>query len=44
MDCEEDLHELLCIEENWLGENSVMVLVECQRCKSKFRGLVIKDE
>ena len=37
-------HELNIILENWIGENSVMVMAECQKCKSKFRGLMIKDD
>ena len=42
--CEENGHELLCIDENWFGEDSVMATLECQKCKSKFRGVMIKDE
>ena len=37
-------HELILIDENWIGENSVMAISECQKCKSKFRGLMIKDD
>jgi len=39
--CEE--HELFLVDENWMGKNSVMVILECQKCKSKFRGLMIED-
>ena len=37
-------HELILTDENWLGKNSVIIIAECQKCKSKFRGLMIKDE
>ena len=37
-------HELNIILENWMSENSLMIIAECQKCKSKFRGLMIKDE
>ena len=42
MECED--HELQIVDENWIGENSLMVIAECQKCQSKFRGLMIKDE
>ena len=35
-------HELNLIFENWMSENSVMVTIECQKCKDEFRGLMIK--
>ena len=37
-------HELVLTDENWLGEYSLMAICECQKCKLKFRGLMIKDE
>ena len=35
-------HELILTDENWLGEETLMVELECQKCKTKFRGLVVK--
>jgi len=37
-------HESNLIFENWMGENSAMIKLECQKCKSTFSGLMIKDE
>ena len=36
-------HELNLVDENWMSENSVMVTAKCDVCKSKFRGLLVKD-
>lgn len=41
MKCEE--HELNIISENWMSEDSVMISLECQKCKAQFEGLVIKQ-
>lgn len=38
-DCE---HELILIGEDWIGEQSVMVDLECQKCKKRFGGLIIE--
>ena len=42
-DIECDEHELILTDENWMGKNSVMIIMECQKCKSKFNGLMIKE-
>ena len=36
-------HELNLVDENWMSESSVMVTAECQKCKAKFGGLLIKN-
>ncbi len=36
-------HELILNDENWMSEQSVMVDAECQKCKKKFRGLLIEQ-
>ena len=35
-------HELILIDENWMSEG-VMATAECQKCKAKFRGVLIKQ-
>jgi len=40
MSCE---HELNLVDENWMSEDSVMVEVECQKCKVQFQGLLVKQ-
>ena len=39
-DCE---HELNIVDENWMSEQTVMIDLECQKCKAKFRGLMIEQ-
>jgi hypothetical protein len=33
-------HELNCTMENWLDENSVEVIMECNKCLTKFEGVL----
>ena len=35
-------HELNLIFEHWMGTQSVMIILECQKCKARFEGLVVK--
>jgi len=35
-------HELNLIEENWVGGNTFIAIVECNKCKEKFQGLMTK--
>ncbi len=39
-DCE---HELNLIDENWVGGNTFLATVECQKCGEKFQGLMVKQ-
>ena len=36
-------HEFILNSEEWMSEQSVMATAECQKCKAKFRGLMIKQ-
>ncbi len=36
-------HELNLVDENWMSEQTVMATAECQKCKAKFEGLMIKQ-
>ena len=36
-------HELNIISENWMSNDSLMATTECQKCKIKFQGLLIKE-
>ncbi len=40
MKCE---HNLEIIEENYISEICVNVILECLKCKSKFKGIIYKD-
>ncbi len=42
MDCEENEHELILVDEDWMSEG-VMATAECGKCKTKFRGILIKQ-
>jgi hypothetical protein len=36
-------HELIAIDEYWMGENYLQVTMECQKCKKKFRGIIYEE-
>lgn len=42
MDEENCEHELILTDEHWMSENSVLVDLECQKCKTKFGGLLVR--
>ena len=33
-------HELIAIDEYWMGENCAQITLECQKCKKQFGGIV----
>lgn len=33
-------HELNCTDEHWMGESSVRVTMQCQKCNAKFEGVL----
>lgn len=35
-------HELILIDENWMSEDSLLITTECQKCKNKYKGLLLK--
>jgi len=35
-------HELILVEEHWMS-GGVMATAECQKCKKKFQGILIKQ-
>ena len=35
-------HELNIVDEHWMSENSLMLTIQCSKCKEEFQGLLIK--
>jgi hypothetical protein len=40
MENEKCEHELNCVDEHWMGESSVQVTMQCQKCEKKFSGVL----